>query len=152
MLHLVLMLLHSSSLHQEMYDLHNKGLVQGRLGIHQLLLECDHQLTLVHHLISIRHHPLLDQEVYGLEGGPHTRISPPLHQQPISSITRSGGVRTRGGGPHTRSSPPSHQQPISSITRSGGVWTRGWGAHTRGTRHTYVLRDAPSTNISLPPV
>ena len=52
--------------------------------------------------------------------------------------------------PHTRSSPPPHQQPISSITWSGGVWTRGWGPHTRGTRHTYVLRDAPSTNISLP--
>ncbi|RVW39445.1 Serine/threonine-protein phosphatase 7 long form-like [Vitis vinifera] len=105
-----------SSLHQEMYDLHNEGLVRGRLGIHQLLPECDHRLTLVYHLISSRHHPLLNQEVYGLEGGPHTRISPPLHQQPISSITRSGGVRTRGRGPHTRSSPPPHQQPISSIT------------------------------------
>ena len=85
-------------------------------------------------------------------GGPHTRSSPPPHQQPISSITRSGGVRTRGGGPHTRSSPPPHQQPISPITRSGGVRTRGRGAHTRGTRHTSVLRDAPSTDISLPPV
>ncbi|KAL6342251.1 hypothetical protein AAG906_006874 [Vitis piasezkii] len=85
-------------------------------------------------------------------GGPHTRSSPPLHQQPISPITRSGGVRTRGGGPHTRSSPPPHQQPISPITRSGGVRTRGRGAHTRGTRHTSVLRDAPSTDISLPPV
>ena len=52
---------------------------------------------------------------------PSTDISPPPHQQPTSSITRSGGVRTRGGGPHTRSSPPSHQQPISSIVRSGGV-------------------------------
>ena len=68
MLHLVLMLLHSSSLHQEMYDLHDEGLVLGRLGIHQLLPECDHRLTLVHHLISSLHHPLLDQEVYGLEG------------------------------------------------------------------------------------
>ncbi|RVX07531.1 Serine/threonine-protein phosphatase 7 long form-like [Vitis vinifera] len=86
-------------------------------------------------------------------GGPHTRSSPPPHQQPISSITRSGGgVRTRGGGPHTRSSPPPHQQPISPITRSGGVRTRGRGAHTRGTRHTSILRDAPSTDISLPPV
>ena len=110
-----------SSLHQEMYDLHNEGLVRGRLGIHQLLPECDHRLTLVYHLISSRHHPLLNQEVYGLEGGPHTRISPPLHQQPISSITRSGGVRTRG-----------------------------WEPHTRGTRHTSILRDAPSTDISLP--
>ncbi|RVW25042.1 Serine/threonine-protein phosphatase 7 long form-like [Vitis vinifera] len=86
-------------------------------------------------------------------GGPHTRSSPPPHQQLISSITRSGGVRTRGGGPYTRSSPPLHQQPISPITRSrGGVWTRGRGAHTRRTRHTSVLRDAPSTDISLPPV
>ena len=83
---------------------------------------------------------------------PHTRSSPPLYQQPISPITRSGGVRTRGGRPHTRSSPPPHQQSISPITRSGGVRTRGQGAHTRGTRHTSVLRDAPSTNISLPPV
>ena len=33
--------------------------------------------------------------MYGLEGGPHTRNSPPPHQQPISSITRSRGVRTR---------------------------------------------------------
>ncbi|RVW79132.1 hypothetical protein CK203_051300 [Vitis vinifera] len=49
-------------------------------------------------------------------------------------------------------SPPPHQQPISSITRSRGVQTRGRGAHTRGTRHTSVLRDAPSTDISLPPV
>ena len=48
--------------------LHDKGLVRGRLGIHQLLPECDHRLTLVHHLISSRYHPLLDQEVYGLEG------------------------------------------------------------------------------------
>ncbi|RVX02742.1 Serine/threonine-protein phosphatase 7 long form-like [Vitis vinifera] len=85
-------------------------------------------------------------------GRPHTRSSPPPHQQPISPITRSGGVRTRGGGPHTRSSPPPHQQPISPITRSGGVRTRGRGAHMRGTRHTSVLRDAPSTDISLPPV
>ncbi|KAL6342689.1 hypothetical protein AAG906_013095 [Vitis piasezkii] len=82
-------------------------------------------------------------------GGPHTRSSPPPHQQSISSITLSGGVRTRGEGPHTRSSPPPHQQPISPITGSGGVRTRGRGAHTRGTRHTSVLRDAPSTDISL---
>ena len=46
-------------------------------------------------------------------------------------------------------SPPPHQQPISSIIRSGGVRTRGRGAHTRGTRHTSVLRDAPSIDISL---
>ena len=26
----------------------------------------------------------------------------------------------------------------------------GGGANTRGTRHTSILRDAPSTNISLP--
>ena len=83
---------------------------------------------------------------------PSTGISPLPHQQPTSSITRSGGVRTRGGGPHTRSSPPPHQQPISPITQSGGVRTRGRGAHTTGTRHTSVLRDAPSTDISLPPV
>ena len=62
------MLLHSSNLDQEMYDLHDEGLVRGRLGIHQLLPECDHRLTLVHHLISSRYHPLLDQEVYGIEG------------------------------------------------------------------------------------
>ena len=93
MLHLVLMLLHSSNLDQEMYDLHEEGLVRGRLSIHQLLPKCDHQLILVHHLINSQYHPLLDQEVYGLEGG---------------------------------------------------------GTHTRGTRHTSVLRDAPSTNISLP--
>ena len=68
MLHLVLMLLHNSNLHREMYDLHDEDLVHGRLGIHQLLPECDHRLTLVHHLISSRHHPLLDQEMYGLEG------------------------------------------------------------------------------------
>ncbi|KAL6318266.1 hypothetical protein AAG906_035809 [Vitis piasezkii] len=49
-------------------------------------------------------------------------------------------------------SPPPHQQLISSITRSGGVRTRGGRAHTRGTRHTSVLRDAPSIDISLPPV
>ena len=47
-------------------------------------------------------------------------------------------------------SPPPHQQPISSIIRSGGVRTRGRRAHTRGTRHTSVLRDAPSIDISLP--
>ncbi|RVW94916.1 Serine/threonine-protein phosphatase 7 long form-like [Vitis vinifera] len=82
-------------------------------------------------------------------GGPHTRSSPPPHQQPISSITRSGGVRTRGGGPHTRSSPPLHQQPISPITRSGGVRTREEASYEE---HTSVLRDAPSTDISLPPV
>ncbi|KAL6348500.1 hypothetical protein AAG906_009960 [Vitis piasezkii] len=51
----------------------------------------------------------------------------------------------------TQLQPPSGD-PISSITRSGGVRTRGRGAHTRGTRHTSVLRDAPSTDISLPPV
>ncbi|KAL6342228.1 hypothetical protein AAG906_006846 [Vitis piasezkii] len=39
-------------------------------------------------------------------------------------------------------SPPPHQQPISSITRSRGVRTR----------RTSVLRDAPSTDISLPPI
>ena len=49
-------------------------------------------------------------------------------------------------------SPPPHQQLISSITQSGGVRTRGGRAHTRGTRHTSVLRDAPSIDISLPPV
>ncbi|KAL6315816.1 hypothetical protein AAG906_008202 [Vitis piasezkii] len=49
-------------------------------------------------------------------------------------------------------SPPPHQQLISSITRSGGVRTKRGGAHTRGTRHTFVLKDAPSTDISLPPV
>ena len=85
-------------------------------------------------------------------GGPHTRSSPPPHQQLISSITWLGGVWTRGGGSHTRSSPSPHHQPISSITQSGGVQTRGREAHTRGTRHTYVLRDAPLTDISLPPV
>ncbi|KAL6320844.1 hypothetical protein AAG906_008844 [Vitis piasezkii] len=109
---------------------------------------------------EIRHTPVVARV------RPSTDISPPPHQQPTSSITRSGGVRTRGGGPHTRSrgvrtrgggphtrsSPPPHQQPISPITRSGGVRTRGRGAHTRGTRHTSVLRDAPSIDISLPPV
>ena len=64
-------------------------------------------------------------------GGPHMRSSPPPYQQLISPITRSGGVQTRGGGPHTRSSPPLYQQPISPITRSGGVRTRGGGPHTR---------------------
>ena len=28
----------------------------------------------------------------------------------------------------------------------------GGGANTRGTRHTSILRDAPSTDISLPPI
>ena len=51
-----------------------------------------------------------------------------------------------------RGSPPPHQQPISSITRSRGVWTRGGGAQTRGTRHTSILRDAQSTDISPLPV
>ncbi|KAL6343518.1 hypothetical protein AAG906_024883 [Vitis piasezkii] len=83
---------------------------------------------------------------------PSTDISPPPHQQPISSITRSGGVLNRGEGAHTRGSPPSHQQSISSITRSGGIRTRRGGAHMRWTRHTSVLRDAPSTKISSPPV
>ena len=36
--------------------------------------------------------------------------------------------------------------------RSGGVRTRGEETHRRGTRHTYVLRDAPSTDISPPPI
>ena len=98
------------------------------------------------HTKEIRHTPIVAQV------RPLTDISAPSHQQPTSSITRSGGERTRGGGPHTRSSPPPHQQPISSITQSGGVQTRGREAHTRGTRHTYVLRDAPLTDISLPPV
>ena len=49
-------------------------------------------------------------------------------------------------------SPLPHQQLISSITRSGSVRTIGGRAHTRGTRHTSVLRDAPSIDISLPPV
>ncbi|RVX08123.1 Serine/threonine-protein phosphatase 7 long form-like [Vitis vinifera] len=60
-----------------------------------------------------------------------TQLQPPSGDQPTSSITRSGGVRTRGGGSHTRSSPPLYQQPISPITRSGGVRTRGGGPHTR---------------------
>ena len=49
-------------------------------------------------------------------------------------------------------SPLPHQQLISSITRSGGVRTKRGGARTRGTRHTFVLKDAPSTDISMPPV
>ncbi|KAL6339402.1 hypothetical protein AAG906_032934 [Vitis piasezkii] len=77
-------------------------------------------------------------------GGPHTRSSPPPHQ-PISSITRSGGVRTRGGGPHTRSSPPPHQQPISPITRSGGVRTRGGGPHTRSSPPPHQQPISPIT-------
>ncbi|RVW19159.1 hypothetical protein CK203_093906 [Vitis vinifera] len=36
------------------------------------------------------------------------------------------------------------------ISHNGGVRTRGRRAHTRGTRHTSVLRDAPSIDISLP--
>ena len=80
------MLLHSSNLDKEMYDLQDEGFVWERLGIHQLLSKCDHWLTLVHHLINNRYHPLLhlcrirlhlvllllhnsnlDCEVYGLE-------------------------------------------------------------------------------------
>ncbi|RVW33626.1 Serine/threonine-protein phosphatase 7 long form-like [Vitis vinifera] len=90
--------------------------------------------------------------------GATTQLQPP-----------SGGVRPTRRGPRTREirhtpvvarvrpstdiSLPPHHQPTSSITRSGGsVRTRGRGAHTRGIRHTSVLRDAPSTDISLPPV
>ena len=36
--------------------------------------------------------------------------------------------------------------------RSGGVRTRGEETHRRGTRHTYVLRDAPLADINLPPI
>ena len=78
-----------------MYDLHDESLIWGRLGIHQLLLEYNHRLILVHHFISSWCHPLLDQKMWKLEGG---------------------------------------------------------GAHTRWTRHISILRDAPLTNISPPPI
>ena len=41
---------------------------------------------------EIKHTPVVAQV------RPSTDISPPPHQQSISSITRSGGVRTRGRG------------------------------------------------------
>ena len=33
----------------------------------------------------------------------------------------------------------------------GGVRTRRRRAHRRGTKHTFILTNAPSTNINLPP-
>ena len=41
---------------------------------------------------------------------------------------------------------------ISSIARSGGVRARRVRAYKRETRHTSILRDAPSTNISPLPI
>ena len=39
----------------------------------------------------------------------------------------------------------------SSLDR-GGVRTRGEGTHRRGTRHTYVLKDAPLVDLNPPPI
>ncbi|RVW93259.1 hypothetical protein CK203_022313 [Vitis vinifera] len=85
-----------------MYDLDDEGLVRGRLGLHQLYPECDHRLALVHYLISSRHHPLLDQEVYGLEGEGlirgvvHHLISSryhPLFDQEVYRLGEEGLIR-----------------------------------------------------------
>ena len=51
-----------------MYDPQDEGLVRERLGIHQLLFERDHRLTLVYHLISSSYHPLLDWDEYRPNG------------------------------------------------------------------------------------
>ena len=39
----------------------------------------------------------------------------------------------------------------SSLDR-GGVRTRGEGTHRRGTRHRYVLKDAPLVDLNPPPM